>query len=31
VIREPEAKQLVEILAPLVKAFLAESPAAAAA
>jgi acetylornithine/N-succinyldiaminopimelate aminotransferase len=32
VIREPEAKQLVAILAPLVKSFLAEaSPAAAAA
>jgi len=31
VIREPEARQLVAILAPLVKAFLAETPAAAAA
>jgi acetylornithine aminotransferase len=31
VIREAEAKQLVAILAPLVKAFLAEAPAAAAA
>src|SRR5258708_24890314 len=31
VIREGEAKQLVAILAPIVKAFLAESPAAAAA
>jgi acetylornithine aminotransferase len=31
VIKEAEAKQLVEILAPLVKAFLAEAPAAAAA
>jgi acetylornithine aminotransferase len=31
VIREEEAKKLVEILAPLVKAFLAETPAAAAA
>jgi acetylornithine/N-succinyldiaminopimelate aminotransferase len=31
VIQEQEARQLVAILAPLVKAFLAESPAAAAA
>jgi acetylornithine aminotransferase len=31
VIQESEAKQLVSILAPLVKAFLAEAPAAAAA
>jgi acetylornithine aminotransferase len=31
VIKEEEAKKLVEILAPLVKAFLAEAPAAAAA
>ena len=31
VIREEEAKLLVSILAPIVKAFLAESPAAAAA
>ena len=31
VIREPEAKQLVAILAPLVKSFLAEAPAAAVA
>jgi acetylornithine aminotransferase len=31
VIRESEAKELVAILAPVVKAFLAESPAAAAA
>jgi acetylornithine aminotransferase len=31
VIQEAEAKQLVAILAPLVKAFLAETPAAAAA
>jgi acetylornithine/N-succinyldiaminopimelate aminotransferase len=31
VIKEDEAKKLVEILAPLVKAFLAEAPAAAAA
>jgi acetylornithine aminotransferase len=31
VIQEAEAKQLVSILAPLVKAFLAETPAAAAA
>ena len=31
VIQEAEARQLVAILAPLVKAFLAESPAAAAA
>ncbi len=31
VIQEAEAKQVVAILAPLVKAFLAESPAAAAA
>jgi acetylornithine aminotransferase len=31
VIQEAEAKQVVGILAPLVKAFLAESPAAAAA
>ena len=30
VIREDEARQLVSILAPLVKAFLAEAPAAAA-
>ena len=30
VIREEEARQLVSILAPLVKAFLAEAPAAAA-
>ncbi len=31
VIKEEEARQLVSILAPLVKAFLAEAPAAAAA
>ncbi|MFZ3320898.1 MAG: aspartate aminotransferase family protein [Usitatibacter sp.] len=31
VIREDEARQLVSILAPIVKAFLAEAPAAAAA
>ncbi|HLX23050.1 MAG TPA: aspartate aminotransferase family protein [Usitatibacter sp.] len=31
VIKEDEAKQLVSILAPIVKAFLAEAPAAAAA
>jgi acetylornithine/N-succinyldiaminopimelate aminotransferase len=31
VIREDEARQLVSLLAPLVKAFLAESPAAAVA
>jgi len=31
VIREPEARELVAILAPLVKAFLAESPASSAA
>ncbi len=31
VIKEEEAKQLVSILAPIVKAFLAEAPAAAAA
>src|SRR4029077_10488625 len=31
VIREEEARQVVAILAPLVKAFLAETPAAAAA
>ena len=31
VIREAEAKQLVSMLAPLVRAFLAETPAAAAA
>jgi acetylornithine aminotransferase len=31
VIKEDEAKKLVEILAPLVKAFLAQTPAAAAA
>jgi acetylornithine aminotransferase len=31
VIKETEAKQLVSMLAPLVKAFLAETPAAAAA
>jgi len=31
VIQEAEAKTLVAILAPLVKAFLAETPAAAAA
>lgn len=31
VIKEDEARQLVSILAPLVKAFLAEAPAAAAA
>ena len=31
IITEAEAKQIVAILAPLVKAFLAESPAAAAA
>jgi acetylornithine aminotransferase len=31
VIREEEARQLVAILAPLVRAFLAEAPAAAAA
>jgi len=31
VIQEAEARQLVAILAPLVKAFLAEAPAAAAA
>jgi acetylornithine aminotransferase len=31
VIQEPEAKQIVATLAPLVKAFLAETPAAAAA
>jgi acetylornithine aminotransferase len=31
VIKEAEAKQLVSILAPIVKAFLAEAPAAAAA
>jgi acetylornithine aminotransferase len=31
VIQESEAKRLVEMLAPLVKAFLAEAPAAAAA
>ncbi len=31
VIREEEARELVAILAPIVKAFLAESPAAAAA
>ncbi len=31
VIREPEARQLVAILAPLVKSFLAEAPAAAVA
>ncbi len=31
VIREPEARQLLSILAPLVKSFLAETPAAAAA
>ena len=31
VIREEEAKQLVSILAPVVKSFLAEAPAAAAA
>ena len=31
VIQEDEARQIVAILAPLVKAFLAEAPAAAAA
>jgi acetylornithine aminotransferase len=31
VIKEDEARQVVAILAPLVKAFLAETPAAAAA
>jgi acetylornithine/N-succinyldiaminopimelate aminotransferase len=31
VIKEDEAKMVVEILAPLVKAFLAQAPAAAAA
>jgi acetylornithine aminotransferase len=31
IIKEEEAKQLVAILAPIVKAFLAETPAAAAA
>jgi acetylornithine/N-succinyldiaminopimelate aminotransferase len=31
IIREDEARQLVSILAPIVKAFLAEAPAAAAA
>jgi acetylornithine aminotransferase len=31
VISEAEAKQLVSILVPIVKAFLAEAPAAAAA
>ena len=31
VIREPEARQVVSILAPVVKAFLAQAPAAAAA
>ena len=31
VIQEAEARQIVAILAPLVKAFLAEAPAAAAA
>ena len=31
VIQEAEAKQVVSILAPIVKAFLSETPAAAAA